>query len=163
MMEKRLLEDHERIRVIASTLKELLAHDIAPDANQLASARWAFASALMQHLAIKERHIYSKLDHDPRPDVQSYFARTKADLMKRFEAYTGHMEAWPTSSARARWPAYRISATHVVDLFLERLSLEERDLLVFVNQRGIDISTPAPAGTNWTRKAFEVKDRVADQ
>jgi hypothetical protein len=73
------------------------------------------------------------------------------------------MEAWPTSSALVRWAAYRVSATHVVDLFLERLIQEERDLLIFVKRYEINISNPAPASTNWTRKAFEVKDRVEER
>jgi hypothetical protein len=88
MMEARLLHDHERIRGVASDLKALLALTVAPETSQLSAARWAFASALMQHLAVKERHIYSKLEHDPRPNVQSYFALTKSDLLKRFDAYT---------------------------------------------------------------------------
>jgi Hemerythrin HHE cation binding domain len=163
MMEARLLQDHEKIRIIASDLRTLLASNEVPETSRLSAVRWAFASALMQHLAVKERHIYSKLEHDPRPDVQSYFVRTKDDLLKRFNAYTQHMEAWPTSRALVRWAAYRVSATHVVDLFLERLSQEERDLLIYVKRYEIDISNPAPAGTNWTRKAFGVKDRVDDR
>ena len=63
----RFSRDHEQVVKLGENLKVLLKGATPCDIQDLASARWAFASALMQTLAIKERHIYAKLEHDPSP------------------------------------------------------------------------------------------------
>ena len=158
-MELKIAHGNQRVVKMAERLKDVLNQIEAPDDQSLASARWAFASALMQNLAVKERHLYTKLEQDSRPEVAAYFALSKADLLSRFEAYTEHMATWSTSSALGQWSIYRVKAIHVIDIFVERLQTEQ-SLLAYAKRHNIDISTPSSATTNWTRKAFEVKDQV---
>lgn len=151
---------HDKVRDIAARLKNMLTVDVPPDLHELASARWAFASALMQLLATKERYIYAKLEQDERPDVKRYFDGSKIDLQRRFDAYTAHMLKWPTSGTHDDWAAYRKSAIHVVDLFMARLTMEETDLFLYVQKIDLDISRPSMAISNWTRQAFQIKDGI---
>ena len=160
-MDDKFILDNQRVFTTATSLIALLADFNASGDQALAAARWAFASALMQNLAIKERHLYTKLEHDSRPEVRAYFARSKADLLNRFQSYTEHMATWSTSSALVHWPIYRVKAVYVVEIFIERLEAE-RSLLALANQYNIDTTMPSLATTNWTRKAFEVKDKVDD-
>jgi hypothetical protein len=157
---QRFARDHERVRALADGLKTLLNGPPPSDVQVLASARWAFASALMQGLAIKERHIYAKLEQDARAYVVAFSNRSKTDLLGRFDAYMQHMQQWPTSRAVRDWPCYRPSAIAVVDAFLDRLMWEEKELFAFVDAQGIDIAMPAGATSNWVRKAFDVKNSV---
>ncbi len=151
---------HENVRSIAARLKEMLASDTPPEMQVLASARWAFASALMQLLATKERYIYTKLEQHAQPDVRQYFEKSKADLKRRFDAYTAHVEKWPTSDTRNDWAAYRKSTLNLVELFLTRLTMEEAELFPYVQKIGLDVSRPCLAISNWTRQAFQVKDSI---
>jgi hypothetical protein len=161
-MRERLIADHARIARLAAELIAVLSEPIPPDPFKLSSARWAFASQLMQHLALKERHIYAKLETDERQQVRQAFERSKIDLLKRFDQYIQHMDTWSTSKATASWQAYRGSAIAVVNSFTDRLKKEEIDLFNIVDRFGIDISSPSPVTLNWTRKAFDVKSRVDD-
>ncbi len=161
-MEEKLLRDHHRVVEIANNLKDILRETNAPNAQSLASARWAFAAALMQHLAVKERHLYAKFEHDDRPFVKAYFEKSKTDLLKCFQSYTDHIATWSTANALAKWKIYQIKAVHVVDIFIERLHAES-ELLEFAKRHDIDINTPSMMTTNWTRKAFELKDKVDEQ
>ncbi|MDQ9785843.1 hypothetical protein, partial [Serratia marcescens] len=104
-MRERFVKDHARIAQIASELIGVLDGPSPPDSLTLSKVRWAFASCLMQHLAIKERHLYAKLEGDDRPEVSQAFANSKADLLRRFDLYTVHMELWPTAKALASWSA----------------------------------------------------------
>jgi hypothetical protein len=151
---------HENVRTMAARLKEMLGSDTPPEMQALASARWALASALMQLLATKERHIYTKLEQHARPEVRQYFERSKADLKRWFDTYTAHVEKWPTSDTRNDWAGYRKSALNVVELFLTRLKTEELDLFPYVEKIGLDVSRPCLAISNWTRQAFQVKDSI---
>ena len=157
---QRFARDHERVGALADGLKTLLNGPPPNDVQVLASARWAFASALMQGLAIKERHIYAKLEQDARAHVAAFSERSKADLLGRFDAYMQHMQQWPTSRVVGDWLRYRPSAIAVVDAFLDRLIWEEKDLFAFVDVQGIDIAMPAGATSNWVRNAFDIKNSV---
>ncbi|WP_145959052.1 hypothetical protein [Sphingobium sp. SCG-1] len=159
-MNMKLAFNHDDVRTKATRLKGLLGQDVRPDVQQLASARWAFASALMQLLATKERYIYTKLELDERPEVNRYFDRSKKDLRRRFDAYIDHMQKWPSSDT-INWSSYRKSAIDVVDLFLVRLTLEETELFKFIEKMEIDVSHPCMAISNWTRYAFQMKDNIA--
>lgn len=162
-MKERFVKDHRRIGTLAADLRSLLRGPAPTDPDALVSARWAFASALMQHLASKERHIYAKLEHDPRMEIVTYSAKSKSDLIRRFAAYTTHMQDWPTARALADWPTYRTRAIAMVDAFVERLKWEETELVGFVERHGIDIDVPAAVTSNWVRQAFEVKASVEDR
>ena len=116
----------------------------------------------MQHLAVKERHVYAKLEIDQRLPVRAFFEKSKADLVARFDEYTAHMEAWPTSRAVSDWRDYSPKAIAVVRKFTERFEREEQELFDVLARNNIDISTPAAVTSNWTRRAFDVKARVDD-
>ncbi len=161
-MRERFLSDHARINALAADLIALIDLPAPPDVFKLSGARWAFASNLMQHLAIKERHVYAKLEADLRPEAQALFAKSKADIVQRFADYTNHMEAWPTSKATGDWSTYRPKAIAVVKLFTARLKYEETELIDAIVRLGIDMNTPAAVTSNWVRKAFAVKSKVED-
>jgi hypothetical protein len=162
-MRDRFLKDHARINQFAAELIDVLNVASPPDSIMLSKARWAFASTLMQHLAIKERHLYAKLEGDGRPEVTQAFAASKADLLRRFDRYAAHMEAWPTGTAIGSWSTYRPKAIEVVLIFTDRFKNEERDLFGLIDRFDIDISTPSPITLNWARKAFEVKAKVDER
>jgi hypothetical protein len=157
---RRFARDHEHVRALADCLKTLLNGPPPSDVQVLTSARWAFASALMQGLAVKERHIYAKLEQDARTNVVAFSERSKVDLLGRFDAYMQHIQQWPTSRAVGNWLRYRPSAIGVVDAFLDRLMWEEKELFAFVDAQGIDIAMPAGATSNWVRNAFDIKNSV---
>jgi len=162
-VQEQLLREHSRIFGLAAELNALLASAIPVDPDVLAKARWSFASALMQHLAVKERYIYAKLEQDRRPQVEAFYASSKSDLLGRFAAYTQHMENWPTARALAEWSTYCPNAAAVVDRFVERLKHEETELFETLNRFDVDISFPSTVTSNWVRKAFDVKDKVHDK
>jgi uncharacterized short protein YbdD (DUF466 family) len=157
---EKLTLDHATVRTAADALISILSGQAPDDTSALASARWAFASRLMQHLALKERYIYTKLEQHPDASVRTEFEKSKEDLLARFSLYTEHMRCWPTSRAVTAWHVYRVSAASVVQTFLDRLTLEERELFPLVLRSGIDFRSPSPPGENWTRRAFEVKDGI---
>ena len=161
-MRERFVRDHDRIAQIASEVTVMFSSPSPPDALMLSKARWTFASNLMQHLAIKERHLYAKLEADARREVTQAFACSKADLLRLFDQYTEYVEAWPTAEALSSWPSYRIKALAVVNTFVARLKKEEVELFDLVDRFGIDMSTPSPVTISWTRKAFELKAKVED-
>lgn len=157
---ERFDRDYVRVLGLADGLKALLNSPASVEAGGLIAARWAFASALMQHLAVKERHIYAKLELDLRPEVAAFSRRSRADLQRCFDAYTDHMQDWPTAKATAGWSVYRQRAVTVVDAFVARLRWEAKDLIAFVDTHGIDMAMPAEVTSNWVRKAFQVKSSV---
>lgn len=158
MFTKWILE-HDNVRSAAVRLKEMLVLNVRPDVQQLATLRWTFASALMQLLAKKERYIYTKLEQDGRHDVKQYFEKSKQDLQRRFDSYTEHMYKWPTYDTY-NWLIYRQSAIEVVDLFLDRLIIEETELFPYMETLNLDFSQPCVAVSNWTRHAFYLKDII---
>lgn len=162
-MEDRILQDQRRVLDAADRLKSVLENKASAASDILAKERWHFASVLMQHLALNERHIYARLDQDPRADVKAFFGGFKGALQQCFDAYTAHMERWTTAQAQGDWSAYRASAVAVVDRFVEHLRREEISLLPFVRKYGIDISAPTAVTSNWVRSAFAIKDSVEDR
>jgi hypothetical protein len=152
--------DHVRIYGLGAEPRSVLNAATAADPQVLAITRWYFASAILQHLAVKERYVYAKLEHDPRPEVIAYFHASKADLVRRFASYTERMEEWPTAKGVQQWPMYRLKAIAVVGTFIERFKWEETDLLSFVARHKIDISEPAAVTSNWVRKALDIKNSL---
>ena len=153
--------EHRRVVAHADRLLAILKAP-HPDRETLVDARWAFASALLKHLAEKERHVYAKLEAGTG-DVARMGEGSKADLLARFDRYVAHVEAWPTSRALSGWPSYRADAIAVVEAFVARLNWEETDLVGFLVRHGIDVSKPCRATSNWVRKAFDLKSSVGSR
>ena len=114
----------------------------------------------MQHLALKERYLYSKLEADPRDEVRSYFAAWKRELLDLFALYTERTQEWSTTRAVADWTVYRSKAHVVISSILARLRREETELVPYAVSHQIDIGRPSAVTTNWTRKAFDLKGSV---
>ena len=114
----------------------------------------------MQHLALKERYLYSKLETDPRAEVRSYFAAWKRELLDLFALYTERTQEWSTTRAVADWTVYRAKAHVVINSILARLRREEAELVPYAVSHQIDIERLSAVTTNWTRKAFDLKGSV---
>lgn len=159
-MLQKLLDDHRLLKVHATALKTLLGQPAPPEAQQLADARWALGSCVMQHLAFEARHLYTHLEQDERAEVRAVGLRFQADLSRTFDPYVEHVRSWTPEDVAADWDGYRHATIRLIDTMIDRILREEAELFPFVRLRGIDTQRTAPTTANWTRDAFAVKDAI---
>jgi len=159
-MIERMLADHARLRACADCLERLLSSPALPDMDALAEARWALGSAMMQHLAFEERHLYAHLNRDPRPHVRRIAASFQADLASSFAPYAEHAKQWTPERVAARWDDYRSRTRKLLETMHVRMARVEAALYPLVTEHAIDTSESAPPTQNWTREAFAIKARI---
>lgn len=159
-MLNKLKQDHATIRIKAQTLVDLLDQDAAPDRAILADARWQVSSFIMQHLAYEDRHLYSKLLRDHRPQVAETGRQFQAELAELFASFSRHAQHWTPDRIAADWHGFRSAARPIVFGMFARIDREERDLFPLAADASIDTDTSVAPTSNWTREAFAIKDAM---
>ncbi len=155
-----MLHDHEKIRGCAARLHALTDLPAPGDMIALAAARWDLGSAVMRHLAYEDRHLYSKLEQDSRPEIQATGRAFQDELRTLFGSYADHARSWTPERIIADWATYRGAVAVFLTLLLARMEREERELYPLFGDAGIDPRTSAPVRDNWTRDAFVIKDQI---
>lgn len=159
-MLKKLLQDHAMMRQKAQTLVDLLGQDSMPDRQVLANKRWQLSSFIMQHLAFEDRHLYSKLPDDERPQVVALGKRFQADLAELFTSFADHAQFWTPDRIAGDWHGFRASARNMISAMEARIDREEAELFPLFAGSGIDRANGRAPTNNWTREAFAIKDAM---
>lgn len=155
-----MLQDHQKIRRCAVRLRALTDQATPCDMAELAAARWELGSNVMRHLAYEDRHLYSKLEQDGRPEINATGRAFQGELRVLFGAYAEHAKSWTPDRIIADWTSYRTAVAGFLVQLMARMSREERELYPLFGETGIDASGTAPVKDNWTREAFAIKDRI---
>jgi hypothetical protein len=155
-----MLQDHEKLRLCAARLRTLVDAPSPCDMAELAAARWDLGSTMMRHLAFEDRHLYSKLGQDGRPDIRATGQSFQAELRSHFDAYAEHAKSWTPDRIGADWVSYRAAVIGFLAMLMTRIDREERELYPLVGEAGIDTRGSAPVQNNWTREAFAIKDQI---
>lgn len=161
-MLQRLLHDHVMMRRKAAELLQLLDRPDAPDSDVLAKTRWVLSSHIMQHLALEDRHLYAKLLIDDRPHVREIGHRFQSDLTVLFAEFSDHAQHWTPTRIAGNWTSFRVASRRLVMKMMARIDYEEAELFPLARAAAIDLNTATAPTTNWTRKAFAIKDAVVD-
>jgi len=159
MLDK-LRRDHEDLRAKGEVVRALLLSPSPPAPETLAHARWSLSSAVMQHLAFEDRHLYAKLLTDARPYVVALGKQFETELGQLFSRYSKHAQQWTPDRIAGQWDAYRRSALPMIDEMNDRMAREERELFVIVEQAEIETRSIKPPLHNWARDAFAIKDTI---
>lgn len=159
MLDK-ILRDHAILRERGENLIALLELKEMPDAKLLAEVRWQLSSHVMQHLALKDRCLYTKLLNDPRAHVRTLGEMFHRELTDMYVQYSEQGKYWTQERVAANWEAYRHPAKARVLAMFARVDREEAELLPLVRNAAIDITTQVPHSSNWTREAFAIKDAM---
>jgi hypothetical protein len=154
----KLRDQHDVIRTIAAELRGLLAA-ATPDMNALTDCRWRMVRTLLQHLALEERWLYRPLERDTRSDVVTIAATTRQELDGAFAQLQVHIDGWPAKRVEANWSEYVRATGPFIDLLLDRMEHEERELFPLVDGKA-DIGVRTPADRNWAADAMALRDKI---
>lgn len=157
-MLSRLHRSHADMQAAVDRLVSLLDAD-TPDAEALAQARWELGSRIMQHVAIKDRHLLANFAVDLRPRVAALAARFRDEFAQHLAGYVDYSKHWTAERALAEWAAYRIAARDQLRLLRHYIDTVERELFPLVDPGAID--TRGRPSASWTRDAFTVKESIA--
>jgi hypothetical protein len=158
----RLLRDHAVMRDRGNTLLALLDQSEPPPSDVLADARWRLSSYIMQHLALEDRHLYTKLLSDDRPHVQATGRRFQAELADLFSGFAESAQQWTPERISADWDTFRSMARIRLMKMYARINSEEAELFPLVYHAEIDVSAHGLPSHNWTRDAFSIKDAIVN-
>lgn len=161
-MLKRLLRDHAIMRERGDTLLALLDQSEPPPSDVLADARWQLSSYIMQHLALEDRHLYTKLLNDDRAHVQQTGRRFQAELAELFGSYAESAQFWTPERITADWDNFRSMARTRLLRMYARIDSEEAELFPLAYDAAIDVSAHGLPSHNWTRDAFSIKDAIVN-
>lgn len=161
-MLERLLRDHALMRERGRTLLGLLDQPEPPPSDVLADARWQLSSHIMQHLALEDRHLYTKLLQDDRPHVQEAGRRFQAELAELFGCFAESAQQWTPERIAGDWDTFRSMARSRLVKMSARIDREEAELFPLVYDAAIDVSAHGLPSHNWTRDAFSIKDAIVN-
>ncbi|MEZ5710801.1 MAG: hemerythrin domain-containing protein [Blastomonas sp.] len=161
-MLSKLLADHDQLRQKGAVLRAFLNQPEFPCPYELAHARWDVCSAVLQHLAYEDRHLYSKLLSDPRPHVVQIGRKFQVSLEGIHQVFAAHATYWTARQVALDWDGFREAAKLQGDGMLRRIADEEAELFPLIERAEIDMTRSVYPVSNWARRAFEIKDAIFD-
>lgn len=159
-MLNKLLQDHAVLREKGEALIALLDLPAMPDQQVLAQTRWELSSLMMQHLALEDRYLYSKLISDPRPHVRSIGEKFQQELLDLYAHFSEQGKYWTQDRIAGDWDGYRHPARSRAHIMFARIEREEAELYPLIADASIDVSSHSPHTANWARDAFAIKDAM---
>ncbi len=159
-MIERLLQDHDKMRLLAQDISEILRKPVPTDMEHLAELRWDMASTIMSHLAFEDRAFYSKIEDDPREHVRALAQRFRIELTERFGACSTHTKNWTPERIAMDWNGYRTSSLEFLDWLVDRAYREETELFPLITAGMVDTTSRNLTPVSWAREAFTLKDSI---
>jgi hypothetical protein len=132
----RLLSDHAKLRSLGAGLLGLVSSAEPSDLAELARLRWDLARAVHLHLAYEERHLFHRLEADPRADVRTAAASAKRGVEQLHRSYQAHVERWSADEMMNRWPEFQTAVRTLVSRMIAAIDREEVGLFPLIAHDG---------------------------
>ena len=154
----RLYRDQEELRAVAAELTTLCSQPHPPERTVLRDTRWRLARALLRHLPLKDRMVYSRLRHHPDPAVVAIAVRYSDEAAMLFGQFEAHTERWTPEAVEAEWPTYCLGAKMMAQMLDERIAREEAELLPHLDGAP-EVPAERRAGDrNWAGGGWRIRE-----
>ena len=160
MLIARLLNEHSKLRSLGAEMATLVANAEPCDLAELARCRWNVARSLHLHLAYEERHLFSRYETDPRPEVRLASAKARRRVDQLHALYKVHVERWNGKAIAAGWPHYQLAIRSMIARFIAMMDQEEAELFPLVAEDGESYLSWRPGMKNWAGEAVALQPHI---
>jgi hypothetical protein len=156
---EKLRNDHLKLRQMSANLLEIVRSEEPADLKALSICRWELARLLLQHLPVEDRHVYRRLESDPRPTVSALAKKFRTELESSYDRFKEHTDRWTGEAIVADWAGYRTMVSALIRAMLDRIDREETMLYPLLTD------APAaperqPTDRNWAGDGWSIREKI---
>lgn len=154
----RRIAEHNELRGILDRMPALLENGDERSEESIRQCRWEMSRLLFQHLARKEREVYTPLDPVDDPALQRLANEFRSDLEAIHQAFQAHMKKWSTLSIVGQWYCHRNDVIALNGRLLDRFDREERFLFPRIKPEHVE--SIGAVRHNWIRDVWSFRDQI---
>jgi hypothetical protein len=157
----RLLSEHAKLRALGADLVALVSSGEPCDLAELARRRWDLARMVHLHLAYEQRHLFARLENDPRNEVHLASAKAKRAVEQLHISYKSHVERWTAEEVVKRWPEFQAAVKTMVARMICKINREESDLFPLVASDAEGDRSWRPGMKNWAGEGVALQQYIS--
>ncbi len=158
----RLLNEHAKLRALGIDLVALVSSGEPCDLAELARRRWDLSRTVHLHLAYEQRHLFARLEDDPRNEVRLASAKAKRAIEQLHNSYKSHVERWTAEEVIKRWPEFQTAVTAMVARMICKIDREEIDLFPLVASDSEGYQSWRSGMKNWAGEGVALQQYISD-
>ena len=161
MQVTRLLSEHAKLRTLGAELVALVSTSEPCDLEELAQRRWNLARVVHMHLAYEERHLFARLEEDPRVEVRLANAKARRGVEHLHASYKRHVERWTAEEIVKGWAEFQGAVKTLVSRMIARIDQEEDNLFPLIaRDHGVERKW-RPGMRNWAGEGVALQPKIS--